>query len=141
MKNITEKLVSLIPYEKPFLFVDELTKINEFTIKGNYTFLNNYLFLGHFKSEIVIPGVLLIEVASQIGLVCHYLYLNPGCIGLSPFLASIETEFLNPAKLGSKLKIVGEKIYFRHNILKSKVIMYSCTGDVILRMTAICKFK
>jgi 3-hydroxyacyl-[acyl-carrier-protein] dehydratase len=143
MKSISAKIISLLPYAKPFLFVDELTEISDAFIKGNYTFQDDQLFKGHFINKSLIPGVLLIEVATQIGMVCHYIYLNKNndSSKVLPIFASIECEFMDKAEIGSTLLIEAEKIYFRNNILKSKVTMCDTSGKEIMRMLAICKLK
>lgn len=143
MKEISNKIISLLPYKKPFLFVDEITEISDTFIKGNFTFRDDQLFSGHFKSEVIIPGVLLIEVAAQLGLLCHYIYLVPenDFSKSLPLFASFEAEFLMKAELQSKLFIEGKKKYLRNNILKSEVMMFNSSRNEIMRMVATCKIN
>ena len=66
-----ETIIQLLPYQAPFLFVEELTYISENRIEGYYTFKNDeYFYQGHFKDKPITPGVILTEVMAQIGVVC-----------------------------------------------------------------------
>ena len=72
----TETIIKLLPYQPPFLFVEELTYISENGVKGYHTFKNDdYFYQGHFKDNPITPGVILTEVMAQIGLVCLGIYL------------------------------------------------------------------
>jgi 3-hydroxyacyl-[acyl-carrier-protein] dehydratase len=67
----TTDLIARLPYQKPFLFVDELLHIDENGVEGTFTFDENLEFYkGHFKTKAVTPGVILIETMAQIGVVC-----------------------------------------------------------------------
>ena len=71
-KNILKKL----PYTKPFLFVDELLKVNENSAEGLYTFpVDSFFYKGHFKNNPVTPGVILTECMAQIGVVSLGIFL------------------------------------------------------------------
>ena len=73
--NQTE-IIKTLPYQKPFLFVDELTEISEHGVTGNYTFKKNeFFYKGHFKNNPITPGVILTEAMAQIGVVCLGVYL------------------------------------------------------------------
>ncbi|WP_338039419.1 hypothetical protein [Maribacter litopenaei] len=62
-------IISLLPYEKPFLFVDDLFEVTEEGAKGTFCFHKELDFYrGHFKDRPVTPGVLLTECCAQIGL-------------------------------------------------------------------------
>lgn len=74
-----QEIVNALPYEKPFLFVDEIVHLDENGIEGNYRFKEDeYFYQGHFKNYPVTPGVILTECMAQIGLVCLGVYLVKG---------------------------------------------------------------
>ena len=65
-----------MPYQAPFLFVDELISLSEHGVEGFYTFKKDeYFYQGHFKNNPITPGVILTEVMAQIGVVCLGIYL------------------------------------------------------------------
>jgi 3-hydroxyacyl-[acyl-carrier-protein] dehydratase len=137
MKN--EAILSKLPYSKPFLFVDEIIKIDENGVEGNFTFDENLDFYkGHFKENPITPGVILTEVMAQIGLVCLGIFLTNDNFNENSIIAltSTEIEFLNPVFPNEKVTVVSEKIYFRFGKLKCKVSMRNykneevCTGII-----------
>jgi 3-hydroxyacyl-[acyl-carrier-protein] dehydratase len=71
-----EEIIRNLPYQKPFLFVDELLEVSENGVTGTYTFLEDAFFYeGHFKENPITPGVILTETMAQIGVVCLGIYL------------------------------------------------------------------
>ena len=72
----TSEIIQLLPYQKPFLFVDGIDRISEAGVTGHYTFKKEETFYeGHFKDHPITPGVILTECMAQIGLVCLGIYL------------------------------------------------------------------
>ena len=136
MKN---KLISQLPYQDPFLFVDTIEDVSEDFIKGSYTFkATSWFYKGHFKDHPITPGVILTECAAQIGLASLGLFIlsqdknsDIGKIRLA--MTSTNIEFLKPVLPDEKVIIEAEKIYFRFNKLKSSVKMFNINGDLILR--------
>ncbi|TXE20871.1 hydroxymyristoyl-ACP dehydratase [Psychroflexus gondwanensis] len=136
MKN---KLISQLPYQHPFLFVDTIEDVSEDFIKGSYTFkASSWFYKGHFKDHPITPGVILTECAAQIGLASLGLFIlsqdknsDIGKIRLA--MTSTNIEFLKPVLPDEKVIIEAEKIYFRFNKLKSSVKMFNINGDLILR--------
>jgi 3-hydroxyacyl-[acyl-carrier-protein] dehydratase len=62
-----EEIKKIIPYQEPFLFVDEVEKIVDNTITGFYqTSANDYYFKGHFVDFKIMPGVLVVEALAQL---------------------------------------------------------------------------
>lgn len=129
-----QEIISKLPYSKPFLFVEEIIEIDENGVEGTYTFDPNLDFYkGHFKDFPVTPGVILIEVMAQIGLVCLGIYLldnsfNSTC---SIALTSSEIDFLKPVFPNEKVIVISKKIYFRFGKLKCKVIMKNEKGEEV----------
>jgi 3-hydroxyacyl-[acyl-carrier-protein] dehydratase len=129
-----EEIISKLPYCKPFLFVDELLRIDENGVEGTYTFDENLDFYkGHFKDNPITPGVILTEVMAQIGLVCLGIFLlnNEFNKKYTIALTSTEIEFLKPVFPNEKVLVFSEKIYFRFGKLKCKVVMKNEKEEVV----------
>nr|WP_313809735.1 FabA/FabZ family ACP-dehydratase [uncultured Allomuricauda sp.] len=128
-----DKILSKLPYSKPFRFVDKLNHIDENSVEGTYSFSESLDFYkGHFKDTPVTPGVILTECCAQIGLVCLGIYLLDRTLELDKkqeklqiAMSSSEMEFYLPIFPGETVKVVSEKVYFRFNKLKCKVKMFN----------------
>ena len=135
MKNMTkEDIISKLPYSKPFLFVDELLRLDENGVEGCFTFDENLDFYkGHFKDNPVTPGVILTEVMAQIGLVCLGIFLLKDTFNSTTAIAltSSEISFLKPVFPNEKATVFSEKIYFRFGKLKCKVMMKNENGETV----------
>ena len=139
-------LIQLLPYQAPFLFVEELTYISENKFEGYYTFKNDeYFYKGHFKDNPVTPGVILIEVMAQIGVVCMGIYLlrkNFSVIKKPQIaLTSSVVDFLIPVKPKDRVKVISEKIYFRFNKLKCNVKLFNEKNELVCKGTISGMFK
>ncbi|MFE3848508.1 3-hydroxyacyl-ACP dehydratase FabZ family protein [Flavobacterium sp. LB3P45] len=130
----SQDIIAQLPYSKPFLFVDEITHIDENGVEGSYTFDENLDFYkGHFKDFPVTPGVILMEVMAQIGLVCLGIFLLSNTFSKSTSIAltSTDIEFLKPVFPAEKVIVISEKIYFRFGKLKCKVILKNENEEVV----------
>ena len=139
-------VIELLPYQAPFLFVEELTYISENKFEGYYTFKNDeYFYKGHFKDNPVTPGVILIEVMAQIGVVCMGIYLlrkNFSEIKKPQIaLTSSVVDFLIPVKPKDRVKVISEKIYFRFNKLKCNVKLFNEKNELVCKGTISGMFK
>jgi 3-hydroxyacyl-[acyl-carrier-protein] dehydratase len=137
--NQTE-IIKNLPYQKPFLFVDELTEISENGITGTYTFQKEEFFYeGHFKDNPITPGVILTETMAQIGLVCLGIYLLKDKISaaIKPQIAltSNQIDFFLPVLPNEKVRVISETVYFRFNKLKCKVKMLNAKNELVCRGT------
>ena len=133
----THLIVDQLPYQSPFLFVDELEHVDDMGAEGSYTFKRELEFYkGHFKENPITPGVILTECCAQIGLVCLGIFLlnkeqkpkNPK-IGLS----SSQMEFYKPVLPGERVRVTSKKIYFRFHKLKCEVHMHDSKGDLVCK--------
>ena len=136
----TKTIIQLLPYQSPFLFVEELTYISENGAEGYYTFKNDeYFYQGHFKDNPITPGVILTEVMAQIGVVCLGIYLLKKDFSeiKKPQIAltSNKVDFFLPVRPKERVKVVSEKIYFRFNKLKCKVQLFNEKNELVCRGT------
>jgi len=146
MKSNHQKIIDLLPYQTPFLFVDTLISVSENGIVGEYIFKENEFFYeGHFKENPVTPGVILTECMAQIGLVCLGIYLffqNTNQKGSESntynpkiALSSTDIHFFKPVFPGERVRVISEKEYFRFNKLKCKVHMVNEKEEIVCRGT------
>ncbi|MEO6348949.1 MAG: hydroxymyristoyl-ACP dehydratase [Aquaticitalea sp.] len=133
-----EEIKALLPYDPPFLFVDDLTKISENGVQGHFTFKKSeYFYKGHFKNNPVTPGVILTECMAQIGLVCLGIYLikDKLSVNYQPEIAltSSQVDFFLPVYANEKVRVTSEKEIFRFNKLKCKVKMINEKDELVCR--------
>ena len=130
------KIIELLPYSEPFLFVDELEEVTENGILGTYTFRKEADFYrGHFKDNPVTPGVILTECMAQVGVVCLGIFLlkNGDLQNCGVALTNTAVDIYLPVFPGEKVKVVSEKVYFRFNKLKCKVQMFNAEEKLVCR--------
>ena len=133
-----QDILNKLPYSKPFLFVDELLRVDENGAEGIYTFNADLDFYkGHFKDNPITPGVILTETMAQIGVVCLGIYLlgNDFNDNSKIALTSSEIEYLKPVYPNEKVTVVSEKMYFRFGKLKCKVTMLNTNKEEVCRGT------
>jgi len=133
-----KEIIKNLPYQKPFLFVDELSEVSENGVSGSYTFKETEFFYeGHFKDNPITPGVILTETMAQIGLVCLGIYLLKDKISTNVkpqiALSSNEVNFYVPVLPNEKVTVISEKEYFRFNKLKCKVKMMNSKNELVCR--------
>jgi len=133
-----EQIITLLPYQKPFLFVDQLTIISSEGITGSYNFKKDeYFYKGHFKNNPITPGVILTEVMAQIGVVCLGIYISKEAIRSNEIpqvvLTSNAVDFYIAVNPGEKVTVISEKEYFRFNKLKCKVKILNEQDQLVCR--------
>jgi len=132
-EKLSRQIINRLPYLDSFLFVDEISFVDENTIVGHYTFSRQAFFYNaHFIHKAVTPGVILMEMMGQIGMVSHLIYLNKLHINdviFHPVLSHIECAFLKMVEVDDKLTVISEKVYFRKSVLKSKVVLKNSKGE------------
>jgi UDP-3-O-[3-hydroxymyristoyl] N-acetylglucosamine deacetylase/3-hydroxyacyl-[acyl-carrier-protein] dehydratase len=102
----------LLPHRYPFLLVDKIIHLDDKSVVGvkNVTH-NEPFFPGHFPSEPVMPGVLLVEAAAQVG----------GMLVLSGVSdpENYSTYFLKVDKVKFKRKVVpGDTLILKMDLLE-----------------------
>jgi len=106
-----EQIQKILPQRYPFLLLDKVVdfKKNERLIAIKNASINEEYFMGHFPAKPIMPGVLLIEVMGQAGII--FLNLNnaeseddlqkPDIY----YLYSVKARFFNPISPGDKIVI------------------------------------
>ena len=124
----------MLPYESSFLFVDEISYISDQKVIGHYSFRkDSFFYNAHFSHIPITPGVLLIEMMGQIGMVCHLIYLNDlhkTKQKFHPILTNVEASFIKPVVVNDKLTIISDKIYYRKGILKSNIQLLNSKNEI-----------
>ena len=130
-----------LPYTKPFLFVDKLISLSEYSAEGSYTFSKDeYFYAGHFKKNPVTPGVILTECMAQIGLVCFGIYLlnNESTSNAKGEVSNCKIgltnhniDFYLPVYPGETVRVISDKEYFRFKKLKCKVKMLNEKDEIV----------
>ncbi|MFK7807496.1 MAG: 3-hydroxyacyl-ACP dehydratase FabZ family protein [Saprospiraceae bacterium] len=134
-----EKIISLLPYTKPFLFVDNLEEIQEDGVIGTYTYPpDSYFYEGHFINNPITPGVILTETMAQIGLVCLCIFLIKHRITKTTQLPAMvmvsnETNYFLPVYPGEKVTVISKKEYFRFGKLKCQVEMRNEQNELVCK--------
>ncbi len=100
------EIMRRIPHRHPFLLVDKITFMDEWTVTGikNVT-MNEAFFLGHFPDEPVMPGVLQVEAMAQTGAVLLTSFVPDPDNYLTYFLKIENVKFKNKVVPGDTLNI------------------------------------
>jgi 3-hydroxyacyl-[acyl-carrier-protein] dehydratase len=129
-----KNIIPHLPYDKPFLFVDEIIEVKQGYIKGQYTFpKESDFYKGHFKQRPITPGVLLTECAAQIGLVCYAIFKIGSEERLEFGMTSADMEFLQPHFPGDKVIVEAKEIYHRFGKLKMEVKVTDNQGNLLVK--------
>lgn len=138
--QLVRQVLSLIPQQRPFRFIDEITGMDEKQITATYRFREDeYFYEGHFPGHPVTPGVILIETMAQAGVVA----LGIGLLLLKGiaeeeirkmktlFTFAESVEFTGMVAPGEKVIVRGEKIYFRKGNIKTEVSIARESGESV----------
>ncbi|HDQ04186.1 MAG TPA: beta-hydroxyacyl-ACP dehydratase [Deltaproteobacteria bacterium] len=140
-EELKKEILSLVPQQTPFRFIDEIISLNEEKITGAYRFKKDEFFYpGHFPGWPVTPGVILIETMAQIGATAFGIYLiacqkktRPAEMGeLRSLFSSVDgIEFKGIVEPGEKVIVKGKKNYFRRGVLKVEATMERESGETV----------
>ena len=122
MKEITRNdIENIIPHRDPFLLIDKIIEVEPGRrIKAvKYVREQEYYFKGHFPSNPIMPGVLMVETIAQTGAVLAL--MMPENKGKLVLFAGIDkARFKRIVRPGDELMVEVELENIRRNIGKAK---------------------
>lgn len=122
-----QQIKKIIPHRFPFLLIDRVVDLtpNEKLVAIKNVSINEQFFLGHFPSEKIMPGVLIVEAMAQAG--CVYFYYSQNLLGknMTYYLGKVEEKFSAPVVPGDQIRIevTTKKLLPRAGFLTTKAFV------------------
>ena len=116
-----KRILQMIPHRYPMLMVDKVTEMvpAESAIGIKNVSINEPFFQGHFPSEPVMPGVLIIEAMAQTAAVLVVATFGGESEGKLVYFMSIDgVRFRRPVMPGDRLELHVKKVQNRGNVWK-----------------------
>jgi beta-hydroxyacyl-ACP dehydratase FabZ len=107
-----EEIVKILPQRYPFLMVDRVIELDpgrKVVAIKNVSF-NEEFFSGHFPSQPIMPGVLIVEAMAQASIILFYGQDPAAGKKTDYYLGSVKVRFLHPVLPGDQLTITIEPI-------------------------------
>ena len=143
LNNKYKYILDQLPNKSSFLFVDNISLLNDHEVIGDYTLKKDaFFYKDHFAGNPVTPGSVIIEIMAQIGLVVLGIYLvthAPGELSVTrdegsfPLLTSTDVSFCKMVLPGEKVSVISRKQYFRFGKLKCYVEMHNASKEIIAK--------
>ncbi|MGM0366642.1 MAG: 3-hydroxyacyl-ACP dehydratase FabZ [Actinomycetota bacterium] len=135
-----EQIKEIIPHREPFLLVDEVVDMvpGEKIKAVKDVRADEYYFKGHFPSNPIMPGVLMVECIAQAGAIS--LLTLPQHKGKLALFAGIDkVRFKKLVKPGDRLEIEVEMLQFKRGIGKAKGSVkaggrLACSADIMFAL-------
>ena len=115
------RIVQMIPHRYPMLLVDRMIdlRLGESAIGIKNVTINEPFFQGHFPSEPVMPGVLVIESMAQTAAILVMATMGIGAEGKIVYFMSIDNaRFRRPVVPGDRIELHVKKVHSRQNVWK-----------------------
>lgn len=123
-----QEILKILPHRYPFLMVDRIieTKLGE-KIRGykNVT-MNENFFQGHFPTQPVMPGVLILEGLAQTGAILAYLTDREAVAGKLVYFAG-----LDGVKFRQKV-VPGDQLHYELAVSKRKARFWIMGGKAFV---------
>jgi 3-hydroxyacyl-[acyl-carrier-protein] dehydratase len=116
-----KRILQMIPHRYPMLMVDRVIDMSlDYSAIGiKNVSINEPFFQGHFPSEPVMPGVLIVEAMAQTAAVLVMTSLAGDADGKLVYFMSIDgVRFRRPVVPGDRLELHVEKVQSRANVWK-----------------------
>jgi len=142
MKEMSrEDIEKIIPHREPFILIDKIIEIEPGRrVKGiKYVRQEEYYFKGHFPSNPIMPGVLIVEAIAQAGAIAVLmLQENKGKLVL--FAGIDKARFKRIVRPGDELVIEVEMENFKRNVGKARGRAMvgddiACTADIMFALS------
>jgi 3-hydroxyacyl-[acyl-carrier-protein] dehydratase len=117
------QIMEMIPHRYPFLLIDRVTEIVPETsaIGIKNVTINEPFFQGHFPSQPIMPGVLIVEAMAQTAGVLVIASMNKSNDGCLVYFMTIDNaRFRKPVVPGDTLRIHVDKVQNRGTVWKFK---------------------
>ena len=114
------RLMELLPHRYPFLLIDKIVDVDgdESAVGIKNVTFNEPHFTGHFPSQPVMPGVLIIEAMAQTaGAICLQ-KMNRGEPAIVFFMTVDGAKFRKPVVPGDRLELHVRKVKQRGGIFR-----------------------
>ncbi len=117
------RIMEMIPHRYPFLMIDKVVDViaDKSAVGIKNVTVNEPFFQGHFPSQPIMPGVLIIEAMAQTSAILVVQTLGAAAEGkLVYFMAVDSARFRKPIAPGDRVYVHVEKIRNRGNVWKFK---------------------
>jgi beta-hydroxyacyl-ACP dehydratase FabZ len=128
-------ILKLLPHRYPFLLIDKVLRIEDENIvvaQKNVTF-NEPFFQGHFPSEPVMPGVLIVEAMAQAGALLLFVVDKTAFEAQKrPAFTAIDAcRFRKPVRPGDVLIFKAHLLQYRRGMGKLEVKVYNQREELV----------
>ena len=116
-----KRILAMIPHRYPMLMVDRVIdmQLDHSAVGIKNVSINEPYFQGHFPSEPVMPGVLIVEAMAQTAAVLVVATFGPESEGKLVYFMSIDgVRFRRPVLPGDRLELHVKKVQSRANVWK-----------------------
>ena len=116
-----KRILQMIPHRYPMLMVDRVIdmQLDQSAVGIKNVTINEPFFLGHFPSEPVMPGVLIVEAMAQTACVLVVSTFGAAAEGKLVYFMSIDgVRFRRPVVPGDRLELHVRKVQSRASVWK-----------------------